>query len=95
MNCRFCDQWNPEGEQRCCFCTNLLDGTEDRTLAGTADYLQNVRVTGPLPTADGRPGPGAPDSLLEIVKQMNAKERAALGAILAGALVLFFLFVRC
>jgi hypothetical protein len=40
--CRFCSQWNPEGTNRCCFCGNPLDATEDRTLSGAPDYLRNT-----------------------------------------------------
>jgi hypothetical protein len=48
--CRFCSQWNPEGELRCCFCNNRLDGTEDATLAGAPAYTQRIQV--PLASPD-------------------------------------------
>jgi hypothetical protein len=51
--CRFCAQWNPGGELRCCFCNNRLDGTEDATLAGAPAYTQKIQM--PL----ARPGGSA------------------------------------
>lgn len=80
---------------RCCFCGNLLEGTEDGTVDGTPDYAKNVAVTMPHP-AQQRYNPRAtPEGLFQIARQMSAKELISLGAAVVGALVLVVYFLRC
>ena len=74
MVCRFCAQWNPEGELRCCFCNNRLDSGDDRTASGVPDYLRNTAggaggVSLPA-TAAGGSGLGAGDDGLNPVKTL-------------------------
>jgi hypothetical protein len=93
--CAFCEQWNPDGALRCCFCNNLLEGTEDTTLDGTPGYAKKVAVTTPHPAQQRYDPRATPEGLFEIARQMNAKELIALAAAAVGAIVLLVYFLRC
>jgi hypothetical protein len=93
--CKFCSQWNPEGEPRCCFCDNALDAEEDATLSGRPSYTKNTGASLPKPLrsmfAEKReePFPTLPDTITLTPRTIG---------IIAGALgviVLLLVISRC
>ena len=45
MICRFCSQWNPDGELRCCFCNNKHADEADATLSYSLDaFLDSLDI---------------------------------------------------
>lgn len=92
MICRHCSQWNPDGQERCCFCDNRVDGGEDRTASGQPAYLKNVQTTGQLPqvmrSEFDRP---IPENLRQALWELVRRELPKLGAIVAVVLVLLLL----
>lgn len=48
MICRFCSQWNPEGEARCCFCQNALEAEVDATVSGRPGTGQLAAAVRPV-----------------------------------------------
>jgi hypothetical protein len=96
--CRHCSQWNPDGDERCCFCDNLVAGGEDSTASGQPAYLRNVQTTGQLPpvvrSEFDRPIPeNLWQSLWELVRRDLAKAAAVLAVVLL--VVLAGLCSRC
>jgi hypothetical protein len=96
--CCHCSQWNPDGEERCCFCDNLVAGGEDCTASGQPAYLRNVQTTGQLPpvvrSEFDRPIPeNLRQALWEAVRRDLPKAAAVLAVVLL--VVLAGLCSRC
>lgn len=101
MRCPFCQQWNDEGEARCCFCQNRLDGDEDLTVEGRPRYEQRPSARLVAVQDDGarrlHAGQGRSRTLrlgsLELKVQLSQEQLIAVGVGLL--LLLAFLFGRC
>jgi hypothetical protein len=61
--CRFCNQWNPDGALRCCFCNNLSEATQDQTRAGRITVVSSLL---PKVTREER-------SLAEVAKELKSE----------------------
>jgi hypothetical protein len=94
--CRFCSQWNPDGQLRCCFCSNRLDGPEDDTVDGRPDYAKNVRVTAPRPVQGGMLDDRVDAAdLFSQLKGLGKEQLAGFALIVVGVIVLAIYFLRC
>jgi len=92
--CRFCTQWNPDGELRCCFCSNKLADEVDATLDGRPEYSRNVRVTAPV-TSVPRPGERGEEDLIGQIMDMDKEQLIGLGLIVLGVVGVLIWLVRC
>ena len=94
MICRFCSQWNPEDERRCCFCHNPLDAPEDTTATGRPAYERKATAK-MIPAVQSKYFPGqprAPGPVEVKVRGVKLKVSSEVAAgIGAGLLILIML----
>ncbi len=100
MICRFCSQWNPESAGRCCFCDNVLDGTQDTTRDGQPAYLRNTGRQLQVPRAQRSmydPRPQGMELDLSGLWRKGGKDRMLLvaGVVIAVVILLGMVIRSC
>jgi len=98
--CRFCEQWNPDSANRCCFCDNPADAVEDGTTHGTPAYIRNTGRQLQVPRAErsmfDERQKGVELNLGEMWRQGGSQRLMVIaGAVIALAIVLGMLIHNC
>ena len=92
MICPFCSQWNPEGDRRCSFCNNEVEGGEDATVAARPKYAARaLEITRALPSSYDLPRATRPRPHFKLTLTPDQ----AIGAAVALLVLLILAASRC